>query len=287
MPEVKIGTYNVNNLFDRFDDPYNWSDDTWNPRSTKPKNLDEIYHLGQRLREDLPDVLAMQEVEGKGILYEFNVGQLGRHFRDLALVPANDPRQIDVAVASTLNLGQVTSYQFIRDPETNHKLFSRDLLEVEILNERNQRMFTMFVTHLKSKYIDPSTPSSKRDAETERSNRKRWKQAFMVARIVQARFPNPNDLYIVAGDLNDTPESQPLEPLLQNSNLPLFDVLTLLPEEKRWTHYWSEKKERSQIDYLLLSQGMRERIIPGTVEVIHRGYTQGSDHRPLYVTVDI
>ena len=263
MPEVKIGSYNVNNLFDRFDDPYNWTDDTWNPRSTKPKNLDEIYHLGQRLREDMPDVLAMQEVEGKGVLYEFNVGQLGRHFGDIALVPGNDPRQIDVAVASTLNLGQVTSYQFIRDPESNRKLFSRDLLEVEILNDKNQRMFTLFVTHLKSKYIDPKTPANKRDKETERSNRKRWKQAFMVTRIVQARFPNPNDLYVIAGDMNDTPDSQSLEPLLQNTNLPLFDVLSMLPEEKRWTHYWNEKKQRSQIDYLLLSQGMRQRVIPG------------------------
>jgi len=26
---IRIGTYNTNNLFDRFDDPYNRSDDPW------------------------------------------------------------------------------------------------------------------------------------------------------------------------------------------------------------------------------------------------------------------
>ena len=135
--QVKIGTYNVNNLFDRFDDPYSWSDDKGSYRATKPKNLDEIYQLGQRLREDRPDVLALQEVEGKGVLYEFNVSQLGRLFKDLALIPANDPRRIDVAIASRLPLGQMVSYQFIRDPENGRKLFSRDLLEVEVLHPDN------------------------------------------------------------------------------------------------------------------------------------------------------
>jgi endonuclease/exonuclease/phosphatase family metal-dependent hydrolase len=287
MPKYKIGTYNVNNLFDRFDDPYNWNDDTWHPRATKPKSLDEIYQLGQRLREDKPDILALQEVEGKGVLYEFNVVQLGRHFRDIALIPANDPRQIDVALVSTLPLGQVISYQFIRDTDTNRKLFSRDLLEVEILNENSQRLFTIFVTHLKSKYIDPSTPASKRDEETKDSDLKRYKQALMVARIVRARFPNPNDFYVIAGDMNDTPDSQTLAPLLRNPQLPVFDVLSAIPDPAdRWTHYWSEKQQRSQLDYLLLSQGMRSRIVPGSIKVVQRGFTGGSDHRPVYVTVE-
>lgn len=289
MPTIKIGTYNVNNFFDRFDDPYSWSDDTFNPRRTKPKDLDAIYHLGKRLRDDKPDVMAFQEVENKGILYEFNVGQLGRHFRDLALIPANDPRNIDVAVASTYPLGQVVSYQFIRDRETGRKLFSRDLLEVEVLSQQNagQRLFTIFVTHLKSKFIDPSIPDDEHDEAAARNDRRRWKQAAAIAQIVRARFPNPNDHYIIAGDLNDTPSSGPLVPLLRNPNLPLFDVLTLLPEGERWTYEWDRTSERSQIDYLLLSQGLRQRIVPDSVNVAQGHFTSGSDHYPVYVSLDL
>ncbi len=285
--EIKIGTYNVNNLFDRFDDPYSYSDDRWSARSTKPKSLDEIYQLGARLREDDPDVLALQEVEGKGVLYEFNVSQLGRHFRDLSLIPGNDPRSIDVAVASTIPLGQVVSYQFIRDRETGRKLFSRDLLEVEVLHPDNpgQRLFTMFVSHLKSKYVDPKLKGAERTEAQDRADQRRWKQASVIAQIVQARFPNPNSLFVVAGDFNDTPDAQTLAPLLQNRDLQLFDIAQSIPEpDDRWTHYWKQEDQRSQLDYLLLSPGLAQRMAPGSAHVVHRPHVGGSDHRPVYVT---
>lgn len=286
MPQIKIGTYNVNNLFDRFDDPYSFRDDMWSPKATKPKSLDDLYQLGERLREDAPDVLALQEVEGKGVLYEFNVGQLGRHFRDLALVPANDPRGIEVAVASTLPLGQLVSYQFIRDRETGDKLFSRDLLEVEVMDPDNasRRLFTMFVTHLKSKYIDPKEKD--REAAALKNDRLRYKQAFAISQIVRARFPNPNDHYIIAGDLNDTPTANTIAPLLRNPQLPVYDVLSEIPDPaERWTHYWKAQNEYSQLDYLLLSQGMRQRLIAGSVEIVQKRFVGGSDHRPAYIQV--
>jgi endonuclease/exonuclease/phosphatase family metal-dependent hydrolase len=284
--QLKLGTYNVNNLFDRFDDPYSYSDDTWSARSTKPKSLDELYQLGQRLRLDAPDVLALQEVEGKGVLYEFNVSQLGRHFSDLALIPGNDPRSIDVAVASTLPLGQVVSYQFIRDRESNRKLFSRDLLEVEVMDPDNpfRRLFTLFVTHLKSKFIDPKVKAADRPAEEAANDRLRWKQATAMAQIIRARFPNSGDLFVVAGDFNDTPDSSTLAPLLREPNLRLFNVLdTISDPAKRWTHYWEKEKQRSQIDYLLLSPAMSQRMVPGSAEIVQNQFVGGSDHRPVYV----
>jgi endonuclease/exonuclease/phosphatase family metal-dependent hydrolase len=284
--DLKVGTYNVNNLFDRFDDPYSWSDDRWNRRATKPKSLDEIYQLGQRLRDDRPDILALQEVEGKGTLYEFNVSQLGRFFRDLALVPGNDPRRIDVAVGSRLPLGQVVSYQFIRDQETGRKLFSRDLIEVEVLNPDSpgQRMFTIFVTHLKSKWVDTSQSVAEQEKDRHNADILRWKQASTVANIVRSRFPNPQSRYIVAGDLNDTPDSRLLAPLLQNQHLPLFDVLTLLPQAERWTYHWKKEDQYSQIDYLLVSQGMRQLLQTDSVYVAQGHFTSGSDHHPVYAT---
>ena len=61
---------------------------------------------------------------------------------------------------------------------------------------------------------------------------------------------------MVAGDLNDTPESKPLEPLL---GLPrLHDVLALQfpgrPQE-RWTYAYGS--QRHQIDYLLVSDPLK------------------------------
>src|SRR5687768_5593214 len=127
LHRVKIGTYNVNNFYDRFDDPYLYTDDRWGPMTTKPKKLEQIYHLGARLREDKPAILALQEVENKGALYEFNVAHLGDHFRDMMVIDGNDPRGIQIGLASTFPLGQVVSYQFLRDlgdPQRG-KIFSR------------------------------------------------------------------------------------------------------------------------------------------------------------------
>lgn len=285
--DVKLGTYNVNNLFDRFDDPYSYADDVGGGRSTKPKTLDEIYQLGARLRDDRPDVLALQEVEGKGVLYEFNVSQLGRMFKDLALVPANDPRRIDVAVASQLPLGQVVSYQFIRDPEDGRKLFSRDLLEVEVLHpeNRNQRLFTLFVTHLKSKYVDPNQSAAEKEKDRERADLRRWKQASTIASILRGRFPNPNSYYAVTGDLNDTPDSNLLAPLLQNQHLKLVDVLAYKPQAERWTHHWDKEDLYSQIDYILLSPALARHLDFDSIHVVQRGFIGGSDHRPVYATL--
>ncbi len=286
--QIKVGTYNVNNLFDRFDDPYSWSDDRWNSRSTKPKTLDDIYQLGARLREDRPDIMAFQEVESKGILYEFNVSQMGRHFRDLALIPGNDPRSIDVAVGSTMPLGQVVSYQFIRDSETGRKLFSRDLLEVEVLHptQAGQRLFTMFVTHLKSKYVDPKLKGSKREEASLRADRLRQKQAAMIAAIVRGRFPRQDAMYLVTGDFNDTPDAVTLAPLLQNRHLPIYDVSQSIADpQARWTHYWKSQKEYSQIDYILLSPALAQRMVQDSAHVVQKRFVGGSDHRPVYVTL--
>jgi endonuclease/exonuclease/phosphatase family metal-dependent hydrolase len=287
VTRIKLGTYNINNFFDRFDDPYNYSDDRWGARTTAPKKLDEIYNLAERLREDKPDVLALQEVENKGSLYEFNVAHLGGHFDDLVVVDANDPRGIQIGLASKLPLGHVISYQFLRDfgDKRKTKIFSRDFLEIEMLDpETYVPIFTMFVTHLKSKFVDPSLKGDDRLKAEGRATHRRTRQAMAIAQIIKRRFPNPQRaFYVLAGDFNDTPNSTALAPLLGDQQLGLFDVLTTLPEDKRWTHYWSGGKEYSQIDYILLSPPMRQRMVEGTARVVQRGSTTGSDHKPVYV----
>jgi endonuclease/exonuclease/phosphatase family metal-dependent hydrolase len=287
--KVKLGTYNVNNFFDRFDNPYNYGDDHWGARTTKPKSLHDIFNLAQRLREDAPDILGLQEVENKGTLYEFNIAHLGDHFKDIVVIESNDPRGIQIGLASRLPLGQVVSYQFLRDfgDPRKGKIFSRDLLEVEILDpETYVPVLTVFVTHLKSKFTDPSLKGKEKEAAQQQATHNRTRQAMAISQIIKRRFPNPlTGLYVIMGDFNDTPNSAALAPLLRDPELNLFDVLSPLPEGQRWTHYWSEKKESSQLDYILLSPAMRRRMVAGSAHVVQRGNSTGSDHRPVYVDV--
>jgi hypothetical protein len=57
------------------------------------------------------------------------------------LVEGNDPRLIDVGLLSKLPLGGITSWQEVPDlSDPSRPLFSRDLLQVEILSaDRSER----------------------------------------------------------------------------------------------------------------------------------------------------
>jgi endonuclease/exonuclease/phosphatase family metal-dependent hydrolase len=289
--QIKIGTYNVNNLYDRFDDPYNTGDDHWGPRGTSPKNLSDLFSIGARLREDKPDILALQEVENKGAVSDFNVAHLGGHFRDFVVVDGNDPRGIQVGLGSTLPIGHVVSYQFLRDygEKSKPKLFSRDLLEVEILDPDSYiPIFTVFVTHLKSKFVDPALKGDAATKEAARSTHKRTRQAMAIGQIIKRRFSDLRSaLYVLMGDFNDTPDSTALSYLLRDPDLGLYDVLSPLATEKRWTHYWSKEKQYSQLDYVLLSPAMATRVVAGSAHVVQRGHSTGSDHRPVYVDLQV
>src|SRR5262249_40198307 len=90
-------------------------------------------------------------------------------------------------------------------------IFSRDCPEYEVLLPGGQSLWGL-CNHFKSKGFG-SPPEN--DA-------KRTRQANRVHDILQ-RFDLTSALVVVAGDLNDTPDSQPLTGLLQTANL--LDVL--------------------------------------------------------------
>jgi endonuclease/exonuclease/phosphatase family metal-dependent hydrolase len=287
---VKLGTFNINNLFDRFDDPYNKEDTAYrlHQRYRQPLELINIWRRAQLIMAQQPDVLAIQEVEGRGALWEFNASHLGNYFRHLALIEGNDFRGIDVAVVSRLPIGQVTSHQFRHHPESttdDGTVFSRDLLEIEILHRQRTRvLFTLFVSHLKSKYMDPRYQGAAREAKEQRNNSLRRLQAQTIVDIVQERFlGQPDAMFAIAGDFNDSPDSKPLQPL---AALGCRDVLDTVPMADRWTIRFQRRKY--QFDYILLSPALHSKMVPGSAFVDQKtGMTGASDHRPVYVELEI
>ncbi len=97
---VRVGTYNVLNLFDEFNDPYR-SDDVMD---TKARN--ELLKLAQRIRELDADVLALQEVENRDYLQRFVRALLpDMGYDHVVLFEGNNHRGIDCAVLSRLPIG--------------------------------------------------------------------------------------------------------------------------------------------------------------------------------------
>ncbi len=198
------------------------------------------------------DVACIVEAEDRPALKAFDTDLLNNRYAYEMLIDGNDPRGIDVGIYSRFPLGGVWTHIFDKGPN-NRTIFSRDCPEYEVQLPNGQSLFVL-CNHLKSKGYDTNGTA----------NARRKAQATAIADIL-AGYNLSTDLVVVAGDLNDTADSEPLQPLLGVPKL--FDVLALqFPNEprKRWT--FSFKKEFNQIDYLLVSQPLKNALVAAGVE---------------------
>lgn len=215
------------------------------------------------LREVNADICCLVEVESRAVLKHFCIDLLPKTgaFRDYKfhmLVDANDPRGIDVALASRLPIRRMQSH--MDDKSGNSHIFSRDCLEIEV-ELKNGKSLWLLLNHFKSK------SGSFNPAEKEKYDKRRLKQSERVAGILKEKYDLTKDYVVVCGDLNDTddnPPHQPLKPLLEFPNL--TDVLKEkfpTEPEKRWTYHFTKNE---QIDYLLVSEPLRLALRDAGVE---------------------
>jgi len=259
------------------------------------------------------DVVAVQEVENITALRTFN-SRLDAPYPYLALIEGNDPRFIDVGVLSRLPIGSAISHRWVPDPENPRRfLFSRDVMAVKILNHaRTAGMFTLWVAHLKSKFVNPRiTDPAEIAAEQQDNADKRMRQAQAMHDIIDAHHSD-NDSFVVCGDFNDHPDSDPLQPLLQG-NLHIRDVFhggiqvdferpegegprisnpEDQPADENWTHRFSVSNAPDvyeRLDQLLLSQNLQPAQSDARIQRrTHWGKNQaGSDHDPVYVDLNL
>ena len=204
----------------------------------------------------MPDILCMQEVDSMDALRLFNEENLDNYYPYAILLDSHDPRRIDVAVLSRYKIKSLITnmYEPYEGANSHQKyLFSRDCLEINF-EITNTKSLTVFLNHLKSKFVDPRTPKNKVPEEVEKSNNLRLQQSRKVAELVTDRFRGSNfnkENFVVVGDFNDTPDSSFLKPLVQD--LGMHDVISRLDPRDRWTHWWESKNIASQMDYILLS----------------------------------
>lgn len=197
------------------------------------------------IRDIDADILCIIEVESRPVLNWLNSDRLYRLYPYNILVDGNDSRGIDVGLYSKLEITNIRTNIF--DGPANSRTFPRDCLEVEVKTESGDSVFVL-VNHLTSKF----------GWDTAATDQRRKKQANRISQILNERYDLVNQYVIVAGDLNDTPDRPPLQPLLATPNL--RDVLKLqFPNEpaKRWTYHYEDNE---QIDYLLVSEKLADKF---------------------------
>ncbi len=302
---LKIGTFNVENLFLRYKflgkevDQSKYIKEGWRIEKTALQIFDE----GQRkntarvILENDPDVICLQEVENIATLKQFNSNSnyLKGKYPYAMLIDGNDPRQIDVGILSKLEIGGVRTHQFDKN-KGGVKIFSRDCLEADILlDKKGNNSLTLFVNHLKSRLGGvPETAE------------KRKRQATRIAEIIHERFGSnvKNANFAVLGDFNDTPDAECLKPILDGSMVE--NVVARLPKNEQWTHYWEDKHEINQFDYILLSRALSKKNPKTLPKIERRGLanyakayngprfpgvgkkgTEASDHCAVFMEINI
>lgn len=241
----------------------------WNQAPVQSENTHNTARIIQLLNAD---VLALCEVENRPTLAQFNqhvLNRFGAPYPYEMCLDGNDTRGIDVALLSRLPLVSMRTHVFdsFVSPITGESapIFSRDCAEYELALPNGKSLW-LLNNHFKSQGVGRSTDPASAD---------QWRtiQAQRVADILD-RFDLSKDWVVVAGDFNEPPQKGCIAPLLRK--LGLTDVLTTeLAPASTWTHHFGH--EFHQLDYMLVSEPMRQRLVK--VDIEYRGvFYPGGDH---------
>jgi endonuclease/exonuclease/phosphatase family metal-dependent hydrolase len=284
-----------------FTDPSDIRVRTFLGKLVKAKDADDTRTVAARIVSMDVDVLAVQEVEDIDILKQFNRDQLGGLYREQILIEGNDPRFIDVGILSKLPIGAVTSFQTAVHPsDTSKRVFGRDLLEVELLNEsRSKTLFTLYNNHLKSHFGDDDDGGAGKG----RNGGRRTRQVEMVGTIVAGRM-RTDARHVITGDMNDPPEAAPLAALLEIEGNAMVNALAH-PVETRpakpeadshdpaspaWTHRFKPAHlppQHELFDQIWLSPALAPSLRGAFIDRRTRHSGDGSDHDPAWVELDL
>jgi endonuclease/exonuclease/phosphatase family metal-dependent hydrolase len=286
MPTLRLGTFNVENLFARFKFNSNVNPDTavrdgWDVSKTHFDILDEASKqiTGALIRSTGADVLCLQEVENLDTLKHFRADYIrgGRSTYPYALsIDGNDKRLIDVAVLSKNPIVRARSNQELRIGRSY--IFSRDCLELEI--DVDGSPLYLFINHLKS-MLDKKDPKNGR----KNTFAKRQLQAQTVRQIVEERFGKKagSKPFVVLGDLNDYMQvdefGEPAIGDLVDWNQ-VENVVLRRPAEEQWTHYQAKRgavpASYQQLDYLLVSRSLAQ-ATDAEPEIFRKGLARNAD----------
>jgi endonuclease/exonuclease/phosphatase family metal-dependent hydrolase len=243
------------------------------------------------------DVLGVVEAESRPVLSAFNAQIVkalgGSPFRHVMVIDGNDKRGIDVGLLSREGYPISPMRSHVDEWLPNGEvLFSRDCPEYTVTTPAGAEVIVM-VNHFKSKGYGRLADS----------NERRRLQAERVAKIYEELIESGSKYIAVIGDLNDTPGSAPLAPLIQGSDLKDVSEHDSF-DNGGYPGTYGLCNESNKIDYLLLSPELFGRIRGGgvfrkgmwpgtrpkrweTYDEVTREQEAASDHAALWVDLEV
>jgi endonuclease/exonuclease/phosphatase family metal-dependent hydrolase len=259
--------------------------------STSTRSPSPTVPSARVIAEVNPDILVLVEVESRPALQHFHDKVLSpllkKPYPYNMVIDGNDPRGIDVGILSRYRSKACAPITDRSSARANSYTFSRDCPEyyVELPSGRE---LLILPNHFASKGSD-------------RTGARRREQATGVRKIYESlkkRFP----LAVVAGDLNDHPQSGALDPLLKRTGL--VDAMSLKQYRGEFPGTYQRATANEKIDYLLLSPALQRAVEAvdmcrkgfyaptkwesfENIDAESRGRFQASDHHCVWAELDV
>jgi len=250
--------YNVENLFDTFDDPHVYGDEEFTPEGEKlwdtERFREKLENLSQALTffgTKIPMAIGLAEIENRYVLEALiNTSVLKNYQLKIVHFDSEDRRGIDCGFLYNPELLTVELETKIVIQLDDEPFFrTRDILHVQAkLNNGHHVHF--FVNHW----------PSRREGIEESESRRTGTAKILRREIDEILHSDPHANIIVMGDFNDTPVNHSIHKILrakgQHEQIP-GDLINLLIEEHNrgeGTHVRDEKWE--VFDQFIVSQGL-------------------------------
>ncbi|MDP1822262.1 MAG: endonuclease/exonuclease/phosphatase family protein [Archangium sp.] len=229
--------------------------------------------LAQAISGFEADVVALQEFEDQACL-DAVTSRLAGVMPYGALGEIGTAGSVDVAILSKTPLEKVVGHRDLERlvrPDGSRTNFSREFLEAHVRAADGTEV-VLFAAHFRSKVMDDP---GRRLAEAQVSRRI----------VMDTAAALPGALVVMAGDLNDTPGSPPMEALTANGGL--LRVAADLPVTEQSTYVWNGRGEA--IDHILQAATPAGQVVPRSARTWKdgsRGFA-GSDHFALTADFEI
>ncbi|HYI24973.1 MAG TPA: endonuclease/exonuclease/phosphatase family protein [Thermomicrobiales bacterium] len=255
-------------------------------------------HTAQVFEDVNADIFGVVEAENRIVLKRFAdsaIVDAGDEplYPHIMVIDGNDNRGIDVGIMIKKGYRIETMRSHIDDrDDSGRRIFGRDCPEYAVTLPNGKRIVVL-VNHFKSKGYGSQTSN----------NATRRRQATRVAAIYDELLARGETFVAVLGDLNDTPGSAPLKPLLKDTTLKdIADHPQFTSDGRKGTY--ANGTASQKIDYVLLSPALFERVTGGAIfrmgvwggkqgtlfphyETMTSPAHAASDHAAIYADIDL
>ena len=268
----------------------------WVELEREPVNVKATQHTAMVIRDVDAHVMAVIEADNRIALRDFSkvlLSQVGATpYEHVMLIDGNDNRGIDVGILTRKGYDIDGIRSHVDDGTVTSRIFSRDCPEYTVRTPSGERIVVL-VNHLKSKGFGSQSEN----------NTRRRDQAEAVAKIYR-RIRKSGQLRVaVVGDMNDTPDSNPMEPLLSDTDLRDVSEHGNFVSDGRPGTFGNGTKS-SKIDYILLSPALFNKVTAAGVfrkgvwggkngtlfphyDSMTKAVEQASDHAALFADIAI